>query len=287
MSDDGPLRGIKVLEVAEHSFVPSAVAVLADWGADVVKVERPAGDANRLNMKWGYTPDTGTIDTTFEQVNRGKRGIVLDLAVTEGRQAFDRLLAWADVFVTNQLPSVRTKLRLDPDDVFAVNPAIVYARGSGWGPKGPMAGEAGYDFVSFWARAGIGHTITPVGSPIVNPRGAFGDVTTGMYLAGGIAAALVGAQRTGKGTVVDASLLAGGIWSMGLDIAATSVLHHEPPRYDPEEVRFSPLVGFYETSEGRWIALNMLNEGRYWEGFCTALAPELLTDPRLVDEAAR
>jgi crotonobetainyl-CoA:carnitine CoA-transferase CaiB-like acyl-CoA transferase len=283
-----PLEGIKVLEVAEHSFVPSAAAVLGDWGAMVVKVERPAGDANRRNMQWGYAPDTGDVDMTMEQVNRNKRGIVVDLTVPEGRRLLDRLIGWADVFITNQLPPVRKKLHLEPGDVFAVNPGIVYARGSAVGERGPEGGQPGYDAVSYWARGGIGDAITPVGMPLVNPLPAFGDVIGGMFLAGGIAAALVASQRDGEGRVVDISLLSSAVWCQGVNVAATSVLGTDPPRWDHEAVRFSPLVNHYATADDRWLSLIMLDEARYWPALCEALAdPELRDDARFADPDAR
>src|SRR5262245_57953731 len=122
-----PLEGVKVVEVAEHGFVPSAAAILAEWGADVVKVERPSGDPLRAIQGMGLVADTGDFNFLFEQFNRNKRGIALDLRNDDGRAALDRLIVWADVYVTNFLPSARTKIRLHPDDIWAVNPRCVYA----------------------------------------------------------------------------------------------------------------------------------------------------------------
>jgi len=129
----GVLDGVKVLEVAEHGFVPSAAAILAEWGADVVKVERPTGDPLRQIMAMGFVADTGDFNFLFEQFNRNKRGVAIDLRNDEGRAALDQLIGWADVFITNFLPSARAKLSLAPADIWAVNPKCVYAIGSGQG----------------------------------------------------------------------------------------------------------------------------------------------------------
>ena len=171
----GVLDGVKVVEVAEHGFVPSAAAILAEWGADVVKVERPTGDPLRQIMSMGFVADTGDFNFLFEQFNRNKRGVAIDLRTDDGRAALDRLIEWADVYITNFLPSARDKLRLDPDDIWAVNPRCVYAIGSGQGLEGPDADQGGFDAVSYWARGGLAHMLTPQGAPLVQPRGALGD----------------------------------------------------------------------------------------------------------------
>src|SRR5215813_11366915 len=198
----GVLDGVKVLEVAEQGFVPSAAAILADWGADVVKVERPTGDPLRHYAKLGVVPDVEGFNILFEQFNRNKRSVAIDLRHDDGRAVLDRLTAWADVFITNFLPSARTKLRLGVEDVRAVNPNCIYAIGTGQGLDGPDAELGGFDAVSFWARGGLGHILTQPGAPLVLPRGALGDAPSGAYLAGGISAALVQRERTGEASVV-------------------------------------------------------------------------------------
>ena len=203
----GVLDGIKVVELAEHGFVPSCAAILGDWGADVVKVERPTGDPLRAIMGAGFVADTGDVNFLWELYNRNKRGIALDLRVPEGRTAFDRLVVGADVFITNFLPTARAKLRTNPEDLWAVNPRLVYAKGHGQGQQGPDADEGGFDSVSYWSRGGVGHMLTPAEGPMIMQRGAMGDAPSGAMLAGGIAAALFQRERTGKGSVVDVSLL--------------------------------------------------------------------------------
>jgi crotonobetainyl-CoA:carnitine CoA-transferase CaiB-like acyl-CoA transferase len=284
----GVLDGVRVIEVAEHGFVPGAAAILAEWGADVVKVERPSGDPLRGIQAMGLVADTGDFNFLFEQFNRNKRGVALDLRHTDGRSVLDRLLASADVLITNFLPDARTKLRITPDDVWAVNPRVVYAIGSGQGLAGPDAGLGGFDAVSFWARGGIGHMLTPRGGPLVQPRGAMGDAPSGAYLAGGVAAALFQRERTGQGTVVDVSLLGAAVWTLSVDLVPTSVLGVDPAPHAPGTSLATVLVGSYRTADGRWLSLNMLDPERHWAPTCRALGlDDLLARDDLATVAQR
>jgi crotonobetainyl-CoA:carnitine CoA-transferase CaiB-like acyl-CoA transferase len=285
----GVLDGIKVVELAEHGFVPSCGAVLGDWGAEVVKVERPTGDPLRAIMGAGFVANTGDFNFLWELYNRNKRGIALDLRVPEGRDAFDRLIEHADVFITNFLPSARAKLRTNPEDLFAVNPRLVYAKGHGQGQRGPDADAGGFDSVSYWSRGGIGHILSPEGGPMVMQRGAMGDAPSGAMLAGGVAAALFNRERTGKGMVVDTALLNFAVWQLGVDLTATTILREEPAKMKAGTARSSnPLVGPYKTSDGRYIILNMLDDTRHWAPACRALGLDpLIDDARFVDTAAR
>ena len=172
-----PLAGIKVLDFSEHGFVPSAAAALADWGADVVKIERLEGDPMRSVIRNGLSPDAEGVDYLFEMANRNKRGIALDVTTAEGRSVFERLVKWADVYITNQLPRVRRKLRTEPADLFALNAKLVFAKGHGQGQRGPDAEAGGFDSVSFWSRGGVGHMLTaPDAEKLVGQRPALGDV---------------------------------------------------------------------------------------------------------------
>ncbi|MDQ1533754.1 MAG: hypothetical protein QOF28_1515, partial [Actinomycetota bacterium] len=227
----GVMDGIKVVEVAEHGFVPSAAAILADWGADVVKVERATGDPLRHIMGAGLVADTGDFNFLFEQFNRNKRGVSIDLRSTDGRAALDRLLEWADVFITNFLPTARTNLRIQPEDVWAVNPRLVYARGHGQGQRGPDADQGGFDAVSYWSRGGIGHMLTPPGGPFIMQRGAMGDAPSGAFLAGGVGTALFQRERTGKGVLVVVALLGSAVWTLAVDLVPTSILERDPDKF--------------------------------------------------------
>lgn len=267
-----PLNGIKVLDFSEHGFVPSAAAALGDWGADVVKLERPAGDPMRQIIAQGLVADVDGYDYLFQLVNRNKRGVSIDVLHPEGRAVFDRLVAWADVYITNQLPRVRRKLRTEPQDLFAVNPRLVFARGHGQGQRGEGAEMGGFDAVSFWSRGGVAHMMTdPDAAKLASPRPAFGDVPSGMFLAGGICAALVHVLRTGQGVVVDTSLLNGANWTLSPDLAYASLTGDEPPRRTTTPGERSPLGSTYRTADGRWLMLMMLDEGRYWAPTCQAL----------------
>ena len=185
-----PLAGIKVVDFSEHGFVPSAAAALGDWGADVVKIERIEGDPMRSVIRNGLSPDADGIDYLFEMANRNKRGIALDVTTPAGRAVFERLVQWADVYITNQLPRVRRKLHTEPDDLFALNAKLVFAKGHGQGQRGDDAEAGGFDSVSFWSRGGVGHILTEPGAPTSSscnvPRSV--DVPSGMFLAGGICA---------------------------------------------------------------------------------------------------
>ena len=283
----GVMDGIKVVEVAEHGFVPSAAAILADWGADVVKVERATGDPLRAIMGAGFVADTGDFNFLFEQFNRNKRGVSLDLRSDDGRAALDRLIGWADVFITNFLPSARTKLRIEPEDVWAVNARVVYARGHGQGQRGPDADLGGFDSVSYWSRGGIGHMLTPPGGPFIMQRGAMGDAPSGAFLAGGIGTALFQRERTGRGVLVDVGLLGSAVWTLAVDLVPTSILGRDPDKFG-STVLSSPLVGPYATADARWIVLNMLDPERHWLPVCRALGLEhLIDDPDYATTAAR
>ena len=282
------LDGVKVVELAEHGFVPSCGAILGDWGADVVKIERPTGDPLRVVMRQGFVADTGDFNFLWELYNRNKRGITLDLRVEESRRAFDRLVEGADVFLTNFLPSARDKLHVTPDDLWKVNPRLVYAKGHGQGQRGPDADLGGFDAISFWARGGIGDILTAPGAPLVMPRGAFGDAPSGAMLAGGVAAALYARERTGKGMVVDVALLATAVWQLSTDLTATAYLREEPRRLSAGKTLANPMVGPFRASDDKWLMLNMLDDVRHWPPLCRALGlEELIEDPRFADSDAR
>ena len=285
----GVLDGVHVLEVAEQGFVPSAAAILADWGADVVKVERPTGDPLRHYAKLGVVPDVEGFNILFEQFNRNKRSVAIDLRNDEGRDALDALIAWADVFVTSFLPAAREKLRLRTEDIWAVNPRCVYAVGSGQGLEGPDAELGGFDAVSFWARGGLGHILTQEGAPLVMPRGALGDAPSGAYLAGGISGALVKLARTGEASVVDVSLLGAAVWTLGVDLVATASSGVEAKPHAPgQALSGTVLIGTFHTADARWLSLNMLDQDRHWEPTCRALGLErLLDDPRYATTEGR
>ncbi|MET9090014.1 CoA transferase [Streptomyces sp. NPDC004237] len=286
MSGDGPLAGIRILEVAMYGFVPSAGAVLADWGADVIKVEHAVnGDPQRGLRQTGTLKVEGDPNPNIEHANRGKRSIGLDMARPEGREVLYELARRADVFLTSFLPSARQKFGIDVEDIREVNPRIVYARGSALGPRGGEADKGGYDMTAFWARAGTAASLTPPGTPgmIPPPGPAYGDTISGTNLAGGIAAALLKRERTGEPSVVDVSLLGSGVWALGHGIALS--LRLDRPMVAPPTGAHgsptNPLSGLYRTADDRCLAFVMMQPGKFWADVCRHIGrPELAEDPR-------
>ncbi|HEX3611459.1 MAG TPA: CoA transferase [Sporichthyaceae bacterium] len=291
----GPMSGVRVLEVAQYTFVPAAGAILADWGAQVVKVEHAErGDAQRGIVKLlGH--DVYSRGSSFfpvmEGPNRGKRSIGLALDNPASRPVLAELIRRSDVFLTNYLPTARAKLGIDLDDVRAINPDIVYVRGSGFGQRGPEADKGGYDSTAFWARGGSAAGSTAPGADRLTrmPSGAYGDCTGGMTIAGGIAAALFKRAMTGETSVVDVSLLGVGAWSTQFTVNL-ALMNGGPlpqnarPRHGSAA---NPLSGSYRTADDRWLELTMLQPGRYWPEFCDAVGrPDLATDARFADTAA-
>ena len=281
-----PLEGIRVLEVAMYGFVPSAGAVLAEWGADVVKVEHAVtGDPQRGLRQTGLLRVEGDPNPNIEHANRGKRSIGLDMSVPEGREVLYELARRADVFLTSFLPDARKKFGIDVDDIRAVNPKIIYARGSALGPRGAESDKGGYDMTAFWCRAGTAATITPAGMPgmIAPPGPAYGDTISGTNLAGGIAAALLKRERTGEPSVVDVSLLGSGLWSMGHTVALTVHLGQRMEAFPPgvHGSPINPLVGLYATSDDRYISFVMMQPTKFWADVCRHVdLPELADDAR-------
>ncbi len=282
-----PLEGVRILEVAAWTFVPAAGAVLADLGAEVIKVEPPTGDPQRA-LKNLLNLDKNGPNPFNEVPNRGKRSITLDLAKPEGREALLKIAANCDVFVTSYLPEVRKKLRLDVDDLRAVNPNIIYARGSGWGSQGPMANTGGYDLAAGWATSGFAKrmldSISDDAPPSQPP--AFYDLQGGNTLAGAIAMALFKRERTGEPSVVDVSLMSVGMWAMSPDLV--SAPYQDKPMLPNREAPGNPLTNWYRTSDNRWLYLVLLQADRFWGELCGVMqVPELEHDERFANMGVR
>ncbi len=284
------MSGVRVLEVAAWTYVPAAGAVLAEWGADVLKIEHPeTGDPQRALITSGLVPTgPGGVNHMIELPNRGKRSVAIDLGTDEGRELLLGLAAVSDVFLTNFLPPARKRLRIEVDDLRAANPNIIYVRGSGQGQRGPEKDRGGYDGCSFWGRV-VADMVTPPDRewPIQQPAPAFGDLMGGMTIAGGIAAALFHRERTGEALVVDNSLLGTAMWAAGASILATGLFGlTRMPQMDRTQAP-NPLVNNYRTSDGRFLSLIMLQPDRYWADLVTKLGhPELATDARFKDSRA-
>jgi crotonobetainyl-CoA:carnitine CoA-transferase CaiB-like acyl-CoA transferase len=287
------MEGVRVIELATWTFVPAAGAVLADWGADVIKIEHPeTGDPQRGLITMGIVPGTkGASGFNFlmEQPNRGKRSVGINLANPDGLETLYKLVETADVFLTNLLPASCERLGVDPDSIRARNPRIIYARGHGQGVRGDDANRGAYDAAAYFARSGIADALSSgVGEFPPAQRPAFGDVMGGLTIAGGIASALFHRQRTGEPTVIDVSLLHVGMWNLSFDVLLTQALGFSLPKGGDRTMSPNPLTGVYKTSDDRFLTLVFLQADRHWPELCEAIErPDLLQDPRFADAANR
>jgi crotonobetainyl-CoA:carnitine CoA-transferase CaiB-like acyl-CoA transferase len=278
--------GVRVVEAGTWMFVPSAAAVLADFGAEVIKVEHPRRGDPQRGLETG---GRGLVPShlAMEQANRGKRSIGIDTSSPEGREVLYKLIESADVFMTNLLPSARRKNGVDVDQIQAIKPDIIYVRATSAGPKGPDAGKPGYDAATHWLRGGIAYTVTePDALRPAKSRPGFGDKTGSMNIAFGVAAALFRRERTGEGAVVDTSLLSTAMWSLSSDITYSAYTNQEFSRI--EQPISNPITYSYKTADNRWIGLLMIESDRWWPGLCQHLGrDDLITDERFKDATAR
>ncbi|MET0361290.1 MAG: CoA transferase [Sphingobium sp.] len=263
------MEGVRVLEIAQFTFVPMAGGVLADWGADVIKVEHPVrGDAQRgiqMLQRLAVNPQRSSL---MQHPNRGKRSVGIDVSTKEGQELIYELAKQCDVFLTNYLPAQRQKLKIDIEHIRAANPDIIYVRGSAFGDKGPEREKGGFDSTAFWARGGSATLVAPkaLGGPLLQPGPAYGDTIGGMNIAGGIAAALFHRQKTGHATEVDVSLLASGIWATACSVDVAMEMKCDPFEAvmpGTSTVGSNPLMGVFETADGGHINLTVLTPGPY------------------------
>lgn len=281
----GPLEGVRVVELGVWVAGPGAGGILADWGADVVKIEPPAGDPGRTfgAMLGGDLP----FNPPFELDNRSKRSIVIDLATDDGRAVAHDILDGADVFLTNVRLAGLARVGLDPDTLAVRSPRLVYGVITGYGLDGPDKDRAAYDIGAFWARSGVAHLLT---SPGANPpfqRGGMGDHSAAMTLASGVCAALVARERTGRGQVVSTSLLRQGLYTIGFDVN-TSLRFGVNIGVATRESMGNPVINNYRDRDGRWFWLIGLEGERHWPDLCRAIErPEWIDDERFATPRAR
>jgi crotonobetainyl-CoA:carnitine CoA-transferase CaiB-like acyl-CoA transferase len=231
------------------------------------------------------------VNNIIEQPTRGKRSVAIYIPTDDGLALLYEIARTADVFLTSFLPPLRQKLRIDVEHIQAINPRIVYVRGSGQGPHGPDANQGGLDGATYWARGGIANALTPpeLEWPVA-PRPAFGDLPGGMTIAGAIAAGLFARERTGEAQVIDVSLLGCAMWALSPDIIASKLYGGDPmaKMRGPREQNPNPLVGAYKTADGRVLMLMMLQPDRFWPELCERLGrPDLATDARFADGFSR
>ena len=286
MATQRPMEGVRILEVADHTFVPAASAILSDWGAEVIKVEHiTRGDASRGLASTGMAIFAGDVSPILEHGNRGKKSLALDLSRPEGRAVLYKLAEISDVFLTNKLPGVRDKLELNVDDIRAHNPNIIYVSGSGYGARGPDADAGGYDILGYWYRGTGALSIKAADAERVPsmPGPAYGDTIGAMTIAGGISAALFHRERTGEADVVDVSLMASGMWAMAAGIAVAMMAGMpwgELASRATSQIT-NPLSACYQTKDGKYLGLAMLQGFFFWPEACERLGiPELIGDPR-------
>ncbi len=271
------------MELGLWLAAPACAAILADWGADVVKIEPIGGDPFR-GLAWAYG---GEMNPPFELDNRGKRSVAVDLRTEGGQDVVWALLADADVFVTNYRPGGLERLGLDWPTMHTRVPQLVYGSITGYGLDGPERDRASYDMGAYWGRAGVAAALTPAGQDLPYQRGGFGDHLTGMSLAGGISAALFARQRTGVGQLVSTSLLRAGMYQMGTDLN-TSLRTGLPTVAASVGSVPNPLLTGYRCANDEWIWLLGLEGDRHWPGIADALALDhVRDDPRFATMEGR
>jgi crotonobetainyl-CoA:carnitine CoA-transferase CaiB-like acyl-CoA transferase len=282
----GPVEGIKVVELGVWVAGPAAGGILADWGAEVIKVEPPGlGDPARSfsKMLGGDLP----FNPPFEMDNRGKRSIIIDLTHDEGRALALELIEDADVFVTNVRMAALARIGLDPASLLRANPRLVYGAISGYGMSGDDADTAAYDIAAFWARSGIAHSLTTPGQHPPFQRGGMGDHSVGMTLAGAICAGLYSREKTGEGQLVSSSLLRQGVYTLSFDLAVTMRFGVEIQSAN-RKTMFNPSVNNYRDKDDRWFWIVGLEGERHWPPLARAVGhPEWIEDARFATPEQR
>jgi crotonobetainyl-CoA:carnitine CoA-transferase CaiB-like acyl-CoA transferase len=280
------LENYRIIELGVWVAGPAAAGVLADWGADVIKVESPDGDPMRrmLQVIVGHGEPQSP---PFDLDNRGKRSVVLDLKQESDRAKLHTLIKEADVFLTNLRADALERLGFGPDQLLAENPQLVYALVTGYGSEGPDADRAGYDVGGFWARTGVAATLAPEGQAPPNIRGGFGDHATALAMLSGILGALLERERTGEGQLVETSLLRTGLYCLGWDLGMQMRFGRLAlPRGRAEEI--NPLVNSYEASDGKWLWLLGVESQRHWPNVCRSIGrDDLIDDERFQDARGR
>ncbi|MEO1060389.1 MAG: CoA transferase [Actinomycetota bacterium] len=283
-----PLGDVRVVEIANFAAAPSAAAIMADLGADVVKVEPPGGDAMWGAMRQAKVPDgAANPDHPMQFVNRGKRSVTIDLDAEAGRGLAHRLVSRADVVITNLLPARRRRFGLEPADLLARNARLVVATLTGYGEEGDEIDRPGFDTTAFFARSGLAAVIAGPDRAPARFRPAQGDHVAGLALFAGIMTALRTRDLTGRGQVVEASLLRSATWTLGFDLSAALTDGRSPGARSREEA-VSPMAEAFRCADGRWIQFAVVDAANGWAPFCTAIGrPDLIAHPDYATPALR
>ena len=283
----GPLDGIKVIEISTFQQGPVAGMRLGDLGADVIKIEPKEGDPARRHM----TTITAEFHVEgynyyFEHANRNKRGIVLDMKKEKGMEIFLKLIDSADVFLNNMSIGAPIRLGIGPEVLLARNPRLIYAQASGWGRKGPIANSLSFDYTGI-ARSGLMMAAGENGTPPSMILPGLGDELGGLMSAWGVTLALLARERTGKGQLVDTSLMGSVVALLGHLMSGTAMLKQVFPRF-VRSAAGNPMYNHYQCKDGKWLAIAHLDPDRWWAKVCGALGIEnLVNDPRFNTFAAR
>ena len=271
------LQGLRVVELSTYIAAPGAAGIMADWGAEVIKIESPAGDPMRNFFEGLSGPEHG--NPVFELDNRGKRGVVLDISTPQGNEAAIKLAMTADIFLTNVRPGSLKRAGLDFDSLNAVHPGLIYCSLTGYGLQGADADRAGMDVAAFWSRAGVGSITAPKGVDPFPIRTAMGDHITSLSTVAAILAAVHERHSTGRGRLVETSLLRTGVYSIGSDMAI-QLRFGKLASTRPRTQAVQPLANFFKTGDGRWICLLVRTGGKDWPQIAAAVGrPDLVENP--------
>jgi crotonobetainyl-CoA:carnitine CoA-transferase CaiB-like acyl-CoA transferase len=281
----GVLEGIRVISMGQVVAVPAASSIMADWGAEVIKLEPLSGEMLRGTVRL-QGRDVGQINWIIQVLNRNTKGLAVDLKKESGRDIVHKLVKQADVFMSNYEIGSIAKLKLDYATLSKLNPKLVYAVVNGYGATGPDKDERGYDFAAGWARSGIMHLMGEPGDSPVSQRAGMVDSIAGAHIVGAVCAALLQKERTGKGQELDISLYHTGVWTICMDMQ-TALTGKDPLKHDRARAS-NPIFNSYRTKDNRWFWLAMLQSDASWPDFCQAVErPDLINDPRYNNMQAR
>ena len=272
------LKGLKVVEWSTWVAGPGCAAIMADWGADVIKVESAAGDATR-----GFWPDTAESpgNPIFSNENRGKRGVVLNTGDPTGRAAFLAILKGADILVTNVRPGALKRAKLDYESLKDELPRLIYANVTGYGLTGPDADTPAFDLTGFWNRSGVAAAINPPDREPIGSRPGFGDHTTALATLAGVLAAVHDRDRTGQGRQVETALMRVGCYALGWDLSIR-LRNGSHVTAQPRDQRPGAIAGYFRTSDDRWIYVSQRAPTDFAQVMRAIGRPDLIDDPRCV-----
>ena len=287
MSEPLPLAGLRVLDISSFIAAPAAAVALADYGADVIKIEPPGeGDPHRNNWKSANYP-RADVNFPWQLDGRLKRSLALDLKVASARPVLEKLVRRADIMIVNFPPPARERLKLCWEDMQPLNPRLIYCSLTGYGETGPDRDRPGFDITAYFGRSGILDAARYEGGPPGISLPAQGDRATAMTLVAAILLGLRHRDQTGKGSWVGTSLYANGAWANGTTVAGAAIGAKLPPRQPPDKPR-NALTNLYRTSDDRWLQLLVVRDDKMWGTLCAAIGrPDLATDPRFTDREER